>query len=162
HDSSFGYAPASALRRLAPGIALSAAVAAGAMALAVVLKPVVAVPAMVIALIVGITINPLAQRTAFSPGIAFCIRTVLSWAVALLGLRMALSDIIVLGFPPGLLVVISMAVRIVAGVVLARALGQTEYYGALAGVGTAVCGASATLAAATMLPPYPGKEADVV
>jgi uncharacterized integral membrane protein (TIGR00698 family) len=141
---------------------LSAAVAAGAMALASLMAPIVAAPAMVIALIVGIAANPLAQRGTFAPGIAFCIRTLLRWAVALLGLRIALSDIVVLGFPPGVLVVISMAVTIVAGVVLARAFGQTEYYGALAGVGTAVCGASATLATATMLPPYPGKEADVV
>src|SRR6185436_20170009 len=37
-----------------------------------------------------------------------------------------------------------------------------EEYGALAGVGTAVCGASATLATATALPDYRGKEADVI
>jgi uncharacterized membrane protein YadS len=36
-----------------------------------------------------------------------------------------------------------------------------NYYGALAGAGTAVCGASATLATATALPSYNGKEADV-
>ena len=43
----------------------------------------------------------------------------------------------------------------------ARSAGRAPY-GALAGVGTAVCGASATLATATVLPDYRGKDADVV
>ena len=39
--------------------------------------------------------------------------------------------------------------------------GQSAAYGALAGAGTAVCGASATLATSIVLPDYQGKEADV-
>ena len=54
-----------------------------------------------------------------------------------------------------------MVVTVVAGFLIARAFGQTDYYGALAGAGTAVCGASATLATSTVLPAYKGKEADV-
>ena len=54
-----------------------------------------------------------------------------------------------------------MAVTVVAGFLFARAFGQSDYYGALAGAGTAVCGASATLATSTVLPAYKGKEADV-
>ncbi len=116
---------------------------------------------MVIALIVGIALNPIAKRPAFQPGIVFCVKTLLRWAVALLGLRIALGEIAALGLGTAMVVVLSMAFTIVAGFLLARAMGQSDYYGALAGAGTAVCGASATLATSIVLPAYKGKEADV-
>ena len=85
----------------------------------------------------------------------------LRWAIALLGLRIALSDIAALGISTAVVVMISMGVTVIAGVALARAFGKSDFYGVLAGVGTAVCGASATLATATMLPHYEGKQADI-
>src|SRR5204863_65365 len=48
-----------------------------------------------------------------------------------------------------------------AGFVLARVFALEPGYGALAGAGTAVCGASATLATSIVLPDYKGKETDV-
>jgi uncharacterized integral membrane protein (TIGR00698 family) len=117
---------------------------------------------MVIALIIGIVLNPLASRPAFQPGIAFCVRTLLRWAVALLGLRIALGEIAALGLGTALIVVLSMAITVMSGFLLARAFGQNDTYGALAGAGTAVCGASATLATSTVLPDYKGREADTV
>jgi uncharacterized integral membrane protein (TIGR00698 family) len=154
---------ASALaRELLPGLALSAAVAIAAVLSAPVIARAVPIPAMVIALIIGIALHPLAARAGFQPGIAFAVKKLLRWAVALLGLRIALGEIVALGLPMALLVVVSMAVTLVSGFLLARAFGQASEYGALAGAGTAVCGASATLATATVLPNYSGKEADVV
>ena len=150
-----------AARPLAAGVALSAAVAIAAVLCAPLVARVFPIPAMVIALIIGIALNPLAKRAAFQPGITFCVKTLLRWAVALLGLRIALAEIAALGLGTALLVIVSMALTIVSGFLLARAFGQSEHYGALAGAGTAVCGASATLATATVLPSYAGKEADV-
>jgi uncharacterized integral membrane protein (TIGR00698 family) len=49
-----------------------------------------------------------------------------------------------------------------SGFLLARVFGLNQAYGALAGAGTAVCGASATLATSIVLPDYKGKETDVV
>ncbi len=151
-----------ALRQLAPGVALSAAVAIAAVASAPLVAQAVPVPAMVIALIFGIALNRLAKRPVFEPGISFCVKTLLRWAVALLGLRIALGEIAALGLATALVVIVSMAATLVAGILLARAFGQNDYYGALAGAGTAVCGASATLATASVLPHYRGKEADTV
>jgi uncharacterized integral membrane protein (TIGR00698 family) len=148
-------------RRLAPGVALSAAVAVAAVLLAPLVARAVPIPAMVIALIIGIALNKLAERPAFTPGITFCVKTLLRWAVALLGLRIALGEIAALGFATAALVIGSMVITVISGFWLARLFGQTETYGALAGAGTAVCGASATLATATVLPQYQGKEADV-
>ena len=146
---------------LVPGFLLSAAVAIAASLAAPFVAKIFPVPAIVIALVFGIALNAFAARPEFKPGIVFCVKTLLRWAVALLGLRIALSEIAALGAGTALLVIGAMAATIVAGFLLARALGQTDYYGALAGAGTAVCGASATLATATILPAYKGKEADV-
>ena len=150
------------VRNLAPGLALSAAVAVAAVASAPLVARVAPIPAMVIALLFGIALNPLAARPVFQPGITFAVKKLLRWAVALLGLRIALGEIFALGLPVAALVVLSMTVTIVAGFLFARAFGQAAEFGALAGAGTAVCGASATLATATVLPNYNGKEADVV
>jgi uncharacterized integral membrane protein (TIGR00698 family) len=153
---------ANMLRGLAPGLALSAAVAIAAVAGAPLVGRLAPIPAMVIALFIGIALNSVAARPMFQPGIAFAVKKLLRWAVALLGLRIALGEIIALGIPVAALVVASMTVTIVAGFLLARLFGQAAEFGALAGAGTAVCGASATLATATVLPSYNGKEADVV
>jgi uncharacterized integral membrane protein (TIGR00698 family) len=150
-----------ATRNVLPGLALSALVAIGAVAMAPLVARVVPIPAMVLALFIGIALNPIARRPLFQPGIVFCLKTLLRWAVALLGLRVALGEIVALGFATAALVVIAMVITIVAGFLLARAFNQEAGYGALAGAGTAVCGASATLATSIVVPDYKGKEADV-
>lgn len=150
-----------ATRNVLPGLALSALVAIAAVALAPLVARVVPIPAMVIALFIGIALNPLARRPLFQPGIVFCLKTLLRWAVALLGLRVALHEIVALGFATAALVVIAMVVTVAAGFLFARWFNQEAGYGALAGAGTAVCGASATLATSIVVPDYKGKEADV-
>ena len=55
-----------------------------------------------------------------------------------------------------------MVLTIIAGLLVARAFGQDARVGALVGVATAVCGASAALATATVLPDYRGKQADTI
>ena len=163
-DASVSTAPAmaAALRRLAPGFVLSGTVAGVAVASAPLVARIVPMPAMVLALLIGISLHRVAARPVFQPGLVFCIKQLLRWAVALLGLRIALGDIVALGLATGILVVASMAVTIAAGFAFARLLGLTAPYGALAGVGTAVCGASATLATSAVLPDYAGKDTDVV
>jgi uncharacterized integral membrane protein (TIGR00698 family) len=123
---------------------------------------VITIPAMVVALLIGIVLNPIAARPIFQPGLIFCVKQLLRWAVALMGLRIALSDIAALGLGTGVVVVIAMVITIVSGFLAARALGLPSPFGALVGVGTAVCGASATLATSAVVPEYQGKDADVV
>jgi uncharacterized integral membrane protein (TIGR00698 family) len=152
---------AASIRDIVPGVALSATIAVAAVTAAPLAAHVFPIPAMVIALLIGIVLNPLARRAWFQPGIVFCLKVILRWAVALLGLRIALGEIAALGFSTAALVIAAMAITVLAGFLLARALGQSAAYGALAGAGTAVCGASATLATSIVLPDYKGKEADV-
>ncbi|MGC1873845.1 MAG: putative sulfate exporter family transporter, partial [Pseudolabrys sp.] len=140
----------------APGIALSAVVAAIGYVTAPYVARFVPIPSMVIALVVGIALNPLAARPAVQPGMQFCVKTLLRWAVALLGLRVGLGDIAALGTQIAVLIVIAMAVTAISGFVFARWSGQAPGFGALVGVGAAVCGASATLATSTVVPDYKG------
>jgi uncharacterized integral membrane protein (TIGR00698 family) len=146
---------------LAPGIILSALVAAIGYIAAPFVAKAVPIPNMVIALVVGIALNPLAARPAVQPGMNFCVKTLLRWAVALLGLRVGLGDIAALGLETALLIVIAMAATVASGFVFARWYGRSAGFGALVGVGTAVCGASATLATSTVVPEYNGKAADI-
>lgn len=157
------------LRQLAPGILLSALVAGLAVACEAPLRSLLsalfsrplALPAMVIALLMGIALNRAAAHPVFTAGMAFSVRKVLRVAVALLGIRISLSDIVALGPATALIVVASMALTLLCGVLFARLLRGNEVYGALAGAATAVCGASAALATATVLPDYRDKGADV-
>jgi uncharacterized integral membrane protein (TIGR00698 family) len=148
-------------RRALPGLLLSSLVAVAAVTAAPLVAAFAPIPAMVIALLIGIALNPLARRPWFQPGIVFCLKTLLRWAVALLGLRIALGEIAALGSTTAILVIVSMAVTLATGFLLARAFALEPAYGALAGAGTAVCGASATLATSIVLPEYKGKETDV-
>src|SRR5262249_44341528 len=81
------------LRRLGPGVLLPAVVAAVAATAAPYVATITPIPAMVLALAIGMLFNRLAERAEFRPGIGFCVRTLLRWAVALLGLRIALGEI---------------------------------------------------------------------
>jgi uncharacterized integral membrane protein (TIGR00698 family) len=151
------------MRRNGAGVALAAAVAIAAVLAEPLLKRLTggfSLPAMVIALFIGIALNRFAHDARFKDGISWCVKKLLRIAIGLLGLRIALGDILGLGFGIILAVVASMAITIVASIWLARLFGQEAGYGALAGAANAVCGASATLATSTVVPNYKTKDAD--
>jgi uncharacterized integral membrane protein (TIGR00698 family) len=162
-------APVAMLRQLAPGILFSGGVAGVAVACEAPLRALLsalfsrplALPAMVIALLIGIALNRIAAHPLFTAGMAFSVRNVLRVAVALLGIRISLSDIVALGPTTAAIVIVAMALTLVSGILFARLLRGNEIYGALAGAATAVCGASAALATSTVLPEYREKGADV-
>jgi uncharacterized integral membrane protein (TIGR00698 family) len=151
-----------AATEIVPGLALSAMVAIAAYEVAPLLPRMLPLPTMVLALFMGMMLHPIAKKPAVEPGMAFCVKTLLRWAVALLGIRIGLADIAALGLATAALVMGAMVVTIASGFAFARLNGQRAEFGALAGAATAVCGASAALATATAVPHYPGKHADIV
>ena len=162
---SFGF-----LAKLAPGLILAGALALLAVqiepmttkfALAIVYRK-ITITAPVIALLIGVVLHPVADRPAFTVGTTFAIKNILRWAIASFGLKIALADIIGLGVGTAVMVVVAMAVTLVSGVLFARLFGRGDLYGALAGAATAVCGASAALATASVLPHYKDRESDTV
>jgi uncharacterized membrane protein YadS len=115
-------------------VVLSAIVAAIGYVAAPYVARVVPIPSMVIALVVGIALNPLAARPVVQPGMNFCVKTLLRWAVALLGLRVGLGDIAALGAETAILIVIVTAATVASGFILARWSGQAPGFGVLVGV----------------------------
>ena len=134
-------------RALAPGLALALLVSAAASFVAETYGG----PVMLFALLIGIALHFLTQQEAVGTGLDFASRRVLRLGVALLGLRIAFSDLTALGFVPVLVIGGGVALTIGSGLVFARVLGQPLSYGMLVGGATAICGASAALALAGVL-----------
>lgn len=109
-------------------------------------------PAMLFALLLGMALNFIAEDERAAPGIAFSARTLLRFGVALLGFRVVLGDILALGSRPIVLLVVAVVTTIAFGIVLARTSGLSKSFGALSGGAVAICGASAALAIAAILP----------
>ncbi len=109
-------------------------------------------PVMLFALLLGLALHFLYESPKHQGGIDFCSRNVLRFAVALLGVRIAFSDIVSLGITPPMIVMVSMALTITFGVVMARVLGLSRVFGVLSAGSVAVCGVSAAAAISTVLP----------
>lgn len=109
-------------------------------------------PAMLIALLIGLAIHFIYDHQVTRTGVNWAARQILRYGVALLGLKIAFSDIISIGVAPLVLVAISMAVTMLVAVVGARVLGLSREFAALSGGSVAVCGASAAAAVASVLP----------
>lgn len=81
------------------------------------------------------------------PGIRVAQRPVLRWAVAGLGFRLSLGEIVRIGAPALAVVVVSTFAALAFAWWLGRRLGLGEKLALLLGVGGAICGASAVVAA---------------
>lgn len=109
-------------------------------------------PPMLIALLIGLAIHFVYDLDTARPGINWTARSVLRFGVALLGLKIAVADIISIGVAPLLLVIGAMVVTMIVGALGARMLGLSPEFGALSGGSVAVCGASAAAAVSSVLP----------
>lgn len=110
-------------------------------------------PALLYALLLGLSFHFLAQDARLQPGIHFCSRTVLRIGVALLGARIGVDQVQALGWPTALLTVGGVAMTLATGLLLARSLGCRRDEGLVSGCAVGICGASAALAVASVLPP---------
>ncbi|HET7792547.1 MAG TPA: putative sulfate exporter family transporter [Rhizobacter sp.] len=141
-------------RGLFPGVMACGVVAAAA----TFLSEHYGAPVMLFALLLGMAMNFLSTEGACAPGIGFTAREVLRVGVALLGLRITLTQVAALGWEPVAIVIISVVVTITVSMVVAKMLGFQSIFGLLTGGATAICGASAALALAAALPSHPQKE----
>ena len=139
-----------------PGLAVSGTVAVAATFLSLHYKA----SAMLFALLLGMALNFLAEEGRCLPGIQMASTLVLRTGVALLGLRITVTQVQALGWGTIVLVVASVALTIAAGVVLARMLKLGSAFGTLTGGAVAICGASAALAIASILPAHKHAQRD--
>ncbi|HUJ01176.1 MAG TPA: putative sulfate exporter family transporter [Usitatibacter sp.] len=108
--------------------------------------------AMVFGLLLGMAFNFVAAQARWRPGIEIGARLVLRTAVALLGLRIALSDVLSLGWAAISLAAAGIVVTMAMGLIFARALGLGHRFAVLSSGAVAICGASAALAVNSVLP----------
>ena len=144
------------MRGSAPGMAVAAVVAIAA----TFLSNTYHASAMLFALLLGMALNFLAEEGRCVQGIQLAATSVLRVGVALLGLRITLEQVTALGWVPVAAVVVTVVITVLAGVVLARFFGQSSAFGTLTGGAVAICGASAALAIASILPKHPDAERD--
>jgi uncharacterized integral membrane protein (TIGR00698 family) len=109
-------------------------------------------PAMLLALLFGIALNFLSEVDRIAPGIEFTARQVLRLGVALLGLRISFDMVADLGAPIVALVVGAMLATIAFGLLAARFFGFRYRFAFLSAGAVAICGASAAMAIAAILP----------
>lgn len=119
-------------------------------------------PAMLFALLLGIAMSFLYEGTTCKEGIEFTACHILRIGVALLGLRIAFGDLAALGWQTAVLLIVAIGSTIGLGVVLAKALGLQKRFGVLTGGAVGICGASAAMAIAAVLPDSKDKDRDTL
>ncbi len=119
-------------------------------------------PAMLMALLLGIAFHFLAEEGRCVAGIAFTSRTVLRIGVALLGARISVELIIGLGPQLIMLVIAGVVLTILFGLLGAKLLGRGWRFALLTGGSVAICGASAAMAIAAVLPKNEHSERNLI
>lgn len=138
------------LRRLAPGLALAVAVAAGATLAGAWLPP--AFGPVLLAVLLGVVLgNAVALPAATGPGLAFAAKHLLRGGVVLLGARLSLGSVAGIGVRSIALVAGCMGVAFGCVALLARAVRLAPRLTMLIAVGCAVCGNSAIMATAPVI-----------
>jgi uncharacterized integral membrane protein (TIGR00698 family) len=133
---------------LFPGLVLCATVAAAA----TFLSEHYGGPAMLFALLIGIAFNFVMDEGRARPGVEFAARTVLRLGVGFLGIRITLQEIASFGWQTPAVVAGLMALTLATGFLAARLFGRQWRFALMTGGAVAICGASATLAIAAVIP----------
>ena len=154
------------LPAIVPGLGISALVAALAWMLVDLIQhlpgPMGALPAspMVLAILAGLCLAGVAaHRPEWRPGLDLSRGILLKTAVALIGLRLSLVELGLLGGRALPLVVLVVLTGLVLTYVLVRSAGGNRHLAGLLCVGTAICGASAIAALAPALKARPEETA---
>lgn len=158
--------PLGTLSRGAHGLAVAAAIALAASLLsaaqstgpeALARLP---ISPILIAILLGLALAPAAQRRPiWAPGLALAAGPWLKLAVMLIGLRLSLGDVGLLGLQALPLVLGALISGLGLAWLLGRLLGLERNMTALLAVGSAICGASAIAATAPALKPRPEQTA---
>lgn len=109
-------------------------------------------PQLLYALLIGLAFHFLHSHAPIKQGIDFCARTLLRAGVALLGARITLDQVSQLGVKTALVVTAALCLTIIVGIALARLMSRRVEEGLISGCSVAICGASAAIAVAAVLP----------
>ena len=141
-------------RSLAAGVALSLALSLTAYAI----SHRYGAPAMLMGLLLGLSCHFLSESRHFAKGLVWASGPCLRFGVALLGLRLSLGDVALLGWPAVMTVCAAVLMTVGFGVLWSRLLGCGRDLGLLTGGAVGICGASAAMAISAALPESEGKQ----
>jgi uncharacterized integral membrane protein (TIGR00698 family) len=146
------------LRAALPGLLLSATIALAVRFVSDRLGG----PAMLYALLFGMAFNFLCEDERFASGIRVASRNILRIGVALLGLRITTGEVMELGWQVVALIVVSVVATVFIGGLIGRAGGLKSDQSILSSGAVAICGASAALAIASVLPAHKDQERNTI
>lgn len=146
------------LHRGLPGLLASVAIAMAAVFLA----DQYGAPMMLLALLLGMLFNFLSVKGRCVAGIEIASEQVLQVGVALLGARITVEKISDLGAAPIASVAGAVILTILLGAAAGRLTGLGTRFGVLTGGAVAICGVSAALAIAAVLPKHEESERDTI
>ncbi|WP_395709426.1 YeiH family protein [Reyranella sp.] len=152
------------LRRVAPGVAVCATIAAVAFIADTknfLRFGAVWVPPLILTLVIGMALQPLSNRSAVKLGLDFAGRTLLRVGVALYGARLTLDQLVDGGALPIVVALAAVGGTIAFGAWAARFFGLSRDFGLLTGCATGVCGAAAAMAASAVLPKHENSDRDL-
>lgn len=109
-------------------------------------------PAMLMALLLGMSFRFLSSEERCAKGIQFSSKVVLHVAVALLGARISVDVLLNLGGQFVGLIVLAVVSTMVFALAFSRLLGRGWRFALITGGSVAICGASAAVAVASVLP----------
>jgi uncharacterized integral membrane protein (TIGR00698 family) len=109
-------------------------------------------PQLLYALLIGLSLHVLYGKENIKPGIDFCAKNMLRLGVVFLGIRITFTDIAEIGLSTGLMLVVAVTATVCLGYILAKLLKLPPNFGLIAGGSVGICGASAALAVASVLP----------
>jgi uncharacterized integral membrane protein (TIGR00698 family) len=145
-------------KNLCPGILICVTVAAAAQLLA----SNYGAPQMLFALLLGMAFNFLTEEGRCETGIDFSAKVLLKFGVALLGLRITIDQVLDLGLDTVSLLIGGVVLTLLFGIGASKIMGRRTRFGILTGGAVAICGASAALAIAAILPKSEYKERDTI
>ncbi|TDM00801.1 YeiH family protein [Macrococcus carouselicus] len=107
--------------------------------------------AAVFSIIIGMCVRPFVDRQSVDSGAKFCSKKVLQASIVMMGLTLNFRAVAELGWSSLPLTLTTIAVALIAGVVLGRTLKVSGKIRTLISVGTAICGGSAIAAVSPII-----------
>lgn len=119
-------------------------------------------PVILYALLMGMALNYLSAEGRCVAGIQLSAKTVLRFGIALLGARITVEQLMSLGITPIVIVLVAVPATILFGVLVGRWLKLGREQSILTGSSVGICGASAALAVAAVLPQDKNAEKNLI
>jgi uncharacterized integral membrane protein (TIGR00698 family) len=119
------------------------------------------IPVMLLAIIIGLLLHVLNSVSILKDGINWSSRGLLYTGVALMGLRIDLTDLSQVGFMAPLFVILTLITTLLVGYAIARALGQSKDFSILMSGAVGICGVSAAAAICSALEDNPLRDAQL-